>query len=106
MEAKPMSAKASMWEDAEKGLVGVGKIRILRLMIESPDEYFTKYMLEKSTGLKPLDVRRSLKTLVELGWVKEYPCDPKTYRVNMENETVRAVAELFRKLKKRYPPSP
>jgi DNA-binding IclR family transcriptional regulator len=45
-------------------------------MIERPEEYFTKYMLEKATGLKPLDVRRSLKTLVELGWVKEHPVRP------------------------------
>jgi Fic family protein len=96
-----MSAKASIWEEVEEGLGGVGKIRILRLMIERPEEYFTKYMLEKATGLKPLDVRRSLKALVELGWVKEYQCDPKTYRVNMENENVKAVAELFRKLKRR-----
>jgi Fic family protein len=96
-----MSAKASIWEEFEGGLGGVGKIRILRLMIGRPEEYFTKYMLEKATGLKPLDVRRSLKTLVELGWVKEYQCDPKTYRVNMENENVKAVAELFRKLKRR-----
>jgi len=96
-----MSAKASIWEEFEEGLGGVGKIRILRLMIERPEKYFTKYMLEKATGLKPLDVRRSLKTLVELGWVKKYQCDPKTYRVNMENENVKAVAELFRKLKRR-----
>ena len=103
MEA--MKAKVSVWEEVEEGLGGVGKIRILRIMTERPDEYFTKYMLEKSTGLKPLDVRRSLKALVELGWVKEYPCDPKTYRVNMENEAVKAVAELFKRLR-RQPPHP
>jgi len=100
-EAKPMGVEPPMWEEVERGLGGVGKIRIMRLMIERPDRYFTKYMLEKATGLKPLDVRRSLKTLVELGWVKEYQCDPKTYRVNMENENVKALAELFRKLKRR-----
>jgi len=104
MEA--MKAKVSVWEEVEEGLGGVGKIRILRIMTERPDEYFTKYMLEKSTGLKPLDVRRSLKALVELGWVKEYPCDPKTYRVNMENEAVKAVAELFKKLRGRHPLPP
>ena len=100
LEAKLMEAERLTWEDVERGLVGVGKIRILRVMIERPEEYFTKYMLEKATGLKPVDVRRSLKTLVELGWVKEHPCDPKTYRVNMENEAVKALAELFRKLKR------
>jgi Fic family protein len=95
-----MKGKASKsdWEEAEEGLGSVGKIRILRQMVDRPEEYFTKYSLEKATGLKPVDVRRCLKALVELGWVKEYPCDPKTYRINMENETVKIVAELFKRL--------
>jgi DNA-binding IclR family transcriptional regulator len=95
-----MRAKASkhIWEELEKGLGSVGKIRILREMAEKHDEYFTKYALEKATGLKPIHVRRCLKALVELGWVKEFPCDPKTYRINMENGTVKIVAQLFRRL--------
>lgn len=87
------------WKDIERGLGSVGRIRILRRMIESSDEFFTKYALERRTGLKPVDVRSNLKVLVELDWVKEYPYDPRTYRVNMENETVRLLAEFFRKVK-------
>lgn len=95
-----MRAKASkrVWEELEEGLGSVGKIRVLRLLAEKPEEYFTKYMLERATGLKPLDVRRCLKTLVEIGWVLEFPCNPKTYRINMENGAVKLLAELFKKL--------
>ncbi|MFQ6094829.1 MAG: hypothetical protein ACE5NN_01680 [Candidatus Bathyarchaeia archaeon] len=87
------------WKDIEKGLGSVGRIRILREMIENPDEFLTKYALERRTGLKPVDVRNNLKILVELGWVKEYPYDPRTYTVNMENEAVKLLAEFFSKVK-------
>jgi hypothetical protein len=45
-------------------------------LLEKPNESGTKYSLEKSTRLKPVDVRADLKTLVEIGWVKEYPYQP------------------------------
>ena len=86
------------WKDIETGLGSVGRMRILREMIERPDDSFTKYMLERRTGLKPVDVRNNLRVLVELDWVREYPYDPKTYKVNMENEAVRLIAEFFRKV--------
>ncbi len=94
-----MRVKAKdVWGEVEEGLGSVGKIRILREMIFRPEEHFTKYMLERATGLKPKDVRKILQTLVDLGWVVENPCDPKTYRINMENGRVKFLAELFHKL--------
>ena len=87
------------WKDIETGLGSVGRMRILKEMIKRPNDFFTKYMLERKTGLKPVDVRSNLKVLVGLGWVKEYHYDPKTYRVNMENEAVKLIAEFFRKVK-------
>ena len=95
-----MMVKArDVWEDVEEGLGSVGKIRILRVMVFNPEEHFTKYMLERATGLKPKDVRKSLQTLVDLGWVLENPCDPKTYRLNVEDETVKLIIEFFRRLR-------
>jgi len=87
------------WEDVETGLGSVGRIRILRMMIEKPKEFFTKYALERTTGLKPINVRSDLKVLVDLGWVEEYAYDPKTYKINIENEAVKIVAEFFRKIR-------
>ncbi|MEM3648794.1 MAG: hypothetical protein QW506_06495 [Thermoproteota archaeon] len=101
-----MKVKASdVWGEVEEGLGSVGKIRILRLLMAEPEECFTKYMLERATGLKPKDVKKSLEVLVGLGWVVENPCDPKTYRINLENERVKILAELFCRLA-RQPPSP
>jgi len=87
------------WKEVEIGLGSIGRLRILREMIEKSDEYFTKYTLEKKTGLKPVDVRSNLKILLDLNWVKEYAYDPKTYKVDMDNEAVRLIAEFFRKIK-------
>ena len=87
------------WKEVEIGLGSIGRLRILREMIEKSDEYFTKYTLEKKTGLKPVDVRSNLKILTDLDWVKEYAYDPKTYKVDMDNEAVRLIAEFFRKIK-------
>jgi len=87
------------WKEVEIGLGSIGRLRILREMIEKSDEYFTKYTLERKTGLKPVDVRSNLKILTDLDWVKEYAYDPKTYKVDMDNEAVRLIAEFFRKIK-------
>jgi len=87
------------WKEIETGLGSVGRLKILKEMIEKPDEYFTKYVLERRTGLKPVDVRSNLKILIDLNWVKEYAYDPKTYRVDMENEAVKLIAEFFRKIR-------
>lgn len=86
------------WREVETALGSVGRLRVLREMIKKPYEYFTKYGLEKATGLKPVDLRSDLKVLVDLDWVREYAYDPKTYRINTEHEIVKHVAELFLKL--------
>lgn len=87
------------WEDVEVGLGSVGRLRILRKMIEKPDEYFSKYALQRATGLKPVDVRRDLEILLSLGWVREYGYEPKRYKINLENEAVKAIAEFMRKFR-------
>lgn len=88
----------SVWDDVEAGLGSPGRIRILRALLKKPGECFTKYALERLTGLKPVDIRRDLSVLVGLGWVKENPYDPKTYEINMDNEVVKVIADFFRRL--------
>ncbi|MFQ6065395.1 MAG: hypothetical protein ACE5L6_07965 [Candidatus Bathyarchaeia archaeon] len=88
-----------VWKQIEAGLGSVGKIRIMRIMFEKPNQVFTKYGLEKDTGLKPVDVRSDLKTLIEIGWVKEHQYDPKTYEVNMENPVVKHLYDFFKRIR-------
>ncbi|MEM1582550.1 MAG: hypothetical protein QXK89_08595 [Candidatus Bathyarchaeia archaeon] len=87
------------WEDVETGLGSVGRLRILKKMIEKPNEYFSKYALERATGLKPIDVRRDIEVLLNLGWIKEYGYDPKRYKINFENEVVKVIAEFMRRFR-------
>jgi len=96
MESRPNRVG---WQEIETGLGSIGRLKILREMIEDPNQYFTKYSLERKTGLKPVDVRKNLKILTDLNWVREYAYDPRTYKVNMENEAVRLIAEFFRKIR-------
>ena len=86
-------------DEVEAGLGSVGRLRILKKMIEKPEEYFTKYALIRATGVKSVNVKSDLKVLVELDWIKEYSNDPKTYKINMENDVVKAIAEFFRKIR-------
>jgi len=87
------------WEDVEQGLSSVGKLKILRVMLDKSNEAFTKYALEKATKLKPVDVRTNLKTFVKIGWIKEYPYQPKTYKINLENDIVKHILKFFQEIK-------
>ena len=92
-------SKRNIWDEVEQGLGSVGKLKILRVMLQNPNKAFTKYGLEKATKLKPVDVRTHLKTLVNLGWVTEYPYQPKTYKVTLENEILCHLSEFLRRVK-------
>ena len=94
LEKKPVT-----WETIEKGLGSIGKLKILRVMLEKPEKTFTKYGLEKTTGLKPVNVRTDLQTLVKLKWVEEYPYKPRTYKINLKNRVIEHLSEFFRKVK-------
>lgn len=94
------SKERTIWEELEIGLGGGKKFRVLAHLLLNPDKAFTKYSLAKTTGLRTPSVNMRLKILVELGWVKENEFKPKTYQINVENETVKILLELFHKLRK------
>jgi len=86
-------------EEIEEGVGGVGRLRILRIMLERSSEIFTKYGLTKATRLKHVDVSHNLNTLINLGWVKELHYEPPKYQINLENEIVKNLARFFQKIK-------
>jgi len=87
-------------EELEVGLGSVGKLRIMRVLARRKEEAYTKYALERATGLKPVDIRSDLKSLTLMKWVKEYPYRPKKYKINMDNPTVAYLIDFF--IKARY----
>ena len=86
-------------EKIEEGLGGIGRLRMLRTMLEQSSEIFTKYRLTKATRLKHVDVSNNLNTLINLGWVKELHHEPPKYQINLENEIVKNLARFFQKIK-------
>jgi len=90
--------RRDVWKDLQTGLGCGNKFRIIKHMLLNPEEAFTKYSLTKATGLKTRNVEDQLKVLVELGWVKKHPYTPTTYQVNLEDELVKHLIELFQKV--------
>jgi len=84
-------------EKIEEGLGSVGKLRILRILAKDVDKYYTKYALEKKTGLKRVNLRNDLEALKSIGWVIEYEHEPRKYKLNKDNHTVNSLLDFFRK---------
>ena len=82
----------------EEGLGSPSRLRILRILSSGEEASQTKYGLERKTGLKPVDVRKHLKILVEAGWVKEHDYDPPVYTLNLDNPKVLSLVDFFKKI--------
>jgi len=94
-----LKKKRDVWAEVETGLGSSGRIKILRYLIQHSSRQYTKYSLRRPTGLKTEEISRQIQTLVELGWVKEFPIEPKTYGINMEDDVVKIISDFFQKLK-------
>jgi len=91
--------RREVWSEVENGLGSAGRIKILRYLIEHPNRQYTKYGLREPTGLESREIERQIGLLVDMGWVKEFPHIPRTYKIIMEDEIVKQVAEFFQKLR-------
>ncbi|MDQ1281018.1 MAG: hypothetical protein QG670_2282 [Thermoproteota archaeon] len=80
----------------EEGLGSVGRLKILRALAKGNAISETKYSLEKVTGLKPIDVRKHLKILIDTSWVREYDYNPPVYTLNKENPKVKLLMDFFK----------
>ena len=87
-------------EDIEKALASLGKLRILRILMKTPDHAFTRYEIGKKTPLNQTDIKNNVKTLVEVGWVKELTTQHlQKYSINLDNEVVSQLYDCFKKIK-------
>jgi DNA-binding transcriptional ArsR family regulator len=82
----------------EEGLGSPGRLRILHVLASGEEQSQTKYGLERRTGLKPIDVRKHLKVLMETGWVKEHDFNPPVYTVNLDNPKAKLLVDFFEKI--------
>jgi len=85
-------------KQVEQGLGSIGRLRILRVLASGEAASHTKYGLERATGLKPVDVRKHLKVLVDTGWVKEYDYNPPVYTLNHDDPRSMFLVDFFKKI--------
>ena len=94
-----MSAKdRDALKKIEEGLGSVGRLRILRVLASGEVASHTRYSLERATGLKPIDVRKHLRVLMDTGWVKEHDYGPPVYTLNPDNPKTKILVEFFEKV--------
>ncbi len=84
-------------DDVEQGLGGAGKLKILRLLLQSPNHAFTRYEIGKTVPNDAISIRNDLQTLVQLNWVtalQEHHL--LKYVINREHEVVKRLAAFFK----------
>jgi DNA-binding IclR family transcriptional regulator len=87
----------------EKGLGGLGKIKLIKALAEE-DRLMTIYSLHKKTHLKREDIKRNLNDLIEIEWVKEEKLANILYRLNRQNENVQHLLTFFKNVEYIYYP--
>jgi hypothetical protein len=78
----------------ETGIGTLGKIKIIRALTEER-RMVTIYVLHKRTGLKREDIKRNLKDLTRIEWVREKKMANTMYYINRENEFVKELLAFF-----------
>jgi hypothetical protein len=78
----------------ETGIGTLGKIKIIRALTEER-RMVTIYVLHKRTGLKREDIKRNLKDLTRIEWVREKKMANTMYYINRENEYVKELLVFF-----------
>lgn len=92
-----------MNDTIEKGLGGLGKIKLIKALAEE-DKLMTIYSLHKKTHLKREDIKRNLSDLIEIQWVKEEKLANILYRLNRQNENVQHLLTFFKNVEYIYYP--
>ena len=78
----------------ENGIGTIGKIKIIKALAEE-NKMVTIYVLHKRTGLKREDIKRNLKDLRSIDWIKEKKMVNTMYLLNKDNEYVNAILGFF-----------
>jgi DNA-binding IclR family transcriptional regulator len=87
----------------EKGLGGLGKIKLIKALAEE-DRMMTIYSLHKKTHLKREDIKRNLNDLIDIEWVREERLANVLYRLNRQNENVQHLLTFFKNVEYIYYP--
>jgi hypothetical protein len=94
-----MENKIDRRRNLEVAIGNLSGLRILGELMRTPSPPQTKYSLRRKTGLKAtIDVKKTLRRLVESGWVSELDCVPKKYSPNLSRSEVKDLAAFLRRV--------
>jgi hypothetical protein len=94
------TSQAEKAEDIERAITSPGKLKILRLLMRTPDHAFTRYEIRKKILLSPEDIKKDLATLVDVGWVREHEVQHlQKYTINLGNPLVKQLLDFFKNIK-------
>ena len=87
----------------EKGLVGLGKLKLIKALAEE-ERMMTIYSLHKKTHLKREDIKRNLIDLIDIDWVREEKLANVLYRLNRQNEIMQHLLTFLKNVEYIYYP--
>jgi hypothetical protein len=84
-------------EIVEIGLGSIGKVKIIKAL-EEQGKMVTVYTLQKKTHLKREDIKRNLKDLIKIGWVKESKLANVMYSLNRDDHYITCMIAFFKEV--------
>jgi len=93
-----MENKIGRRRNLEVAIGNLSGLRILGELLRTPSLPQTKYSLRRKTGLKAVDVKKTVRRLVESEWVNELDCTPKKYLPNLSRSEVNHLANFFHQI--------
>ncbi len=90
-----MISERSVNEIIETGIGSIAKIKIIK-MLSTGKKFHTIYGIQKRTNLKRDDIKRNLKDLIVIGWIKEQKMNTVLYYVNKDNNYVEKLVKFFK----------
>ncbi len=84
-------------KELEAALGSKTKLKIL-VSIAQERNSLTRYQIQRKSGVNPSMIKKSVKDLVDQGWIKEIDSTPKKYMLNMEKEVVKEFVHFLRKI--------
>lgn len=90
-----MKIERSIDEIIEIGIGSIAKIKIIKILATG-NKFHTIYGIQKRTNLKREDIKRNLKDLIVIGWIKEQKMNTILYYLNKENSYVEKLVKYFK----------
>lgn len=86
-------------DKVDRGLGSVGKLKILRLLMQQSHHAFTRYEIGKKVTIDSVSIRNDIKILMEINWVTEFKVQHlRKYSINLDNPIVNELIDFFREV--------